>query len=149
MIAWAKPVPPVLPVKKVNGAEVVGSIPALATAASTFVTTFATLTFATPTVLMSAAVIVACSSVLEIKVVDLTLPLNFTTEAGTKFAPLTTTVKSPPPFTAEPGVSTLMVGGGKAAVRVRLPEEPPAGAGLNTATFARPTDPMSLAEIAA
>ena len=59
----------------------------------------------------------ACSSVLETRVVAFAIALNFTTEIGTKFAPLLM-VKSPPPFTAGAwGVINLMVGGENAAER--------------------------------
>src|SRR5215471_151422 len=141
-ITCAKAGPPVLPVKNVNGLEVVGSMPAFA-AVLTWVTTLTTVTLDTPTALMSAAVIVVCSCVLETKVVALGLPLKFTTEEGTKFVPVTVTVKSPPPCTAEPGVRSVILGGGKAAVNVNLPEVPPAGVGLNTVTEESPTLLMS------
>jgi hypothetical protein len=92
---------------------------------------------------------VACNSVLETNVVARGLPLKFTTEEGTKFDPVTLTVKAPLPSTTEPGVSPLMLGGGNADVKVKLPEVPPAGVGFNTVTARRPTLAMSAGGIAA
>lgn len=146
----AKPCPPVVPVKNVNGLDVVGSMPPFTSfLISGLDTTLKTVIFDAPTALMSAAVIVACNCVLEMKVVVRGLPLNLTTDEGTKLLPVTVTVKSAPPRTAELGVSDLMVGGGKAAVKFKEPEMPPAGAGLNTVTDERPTVFMSAEVMAA
>ena len=56
-----------------------------------------TVTLAEPRVAMSAALIVALSWVGLTKVVARPAPFHWTTEAGTKFAPLTMSVKLGPP----------------------------------------------------
>jgi hypothetical protein len=62
-------------------------------------------TIAVPAVPMSAAVIAACTLVLETKVVGRELPFHSTIEDDIKFDPVTISVKAAPPATAELGFS--------------------------------------------
>ncbi len=74
------------------------------------------------TLATSAAVIAACSCVLETNVVVRALPLNCTTDAGTKFVPVKVIVNAALPATAEPGVIWAIVGGGPVGGARKYPE---------------------------
>ncbi len=108
-----------------------------------------TVTWAVPAVAMSAAVIAAVNWVEETKVVVRFDPFQRTTDLATKLLPLTVSVKAGPPAAAEEGLRLLVVGAGLLIVKVRAPEVPPPGAGLNTVTEAVPAVAMSAAVIAA
>ncbi len=108
-----------------------------------------TVTWAVPAVAMSAAVIAAVNWVEETKVVVRFDPFHRTTEPATKLLPLTVSVKAGPPAVAEEGLRLVVVGTGLLIVKVRAPEVPPPGVGLNTVTEAVPAVAMSAAVIAA
>src|SRR6476646_2844345 len=93
----ANPVLPVTPIRNVKPEErpLLGS---------------RTLTVATSTVTTSAAGIVACNSVDEMKVVTRALPLNCTTDEFVKFVPCTVNVKLLSPTIAEPGFRNVITG---------------------------------------
>src|SRR6476469_5671428 len=74
------------------------------------------------TLAISAAVIAACNCVLETNVVVRALPLNCTTDAGTKFVPVRVIVNAALPATAEPGVIWTIVGGGPVGGTRKYPE---------------------------
>src|SRR5438445_12276203 len=75
-----------------------------------------------PTLATSAAVIAACNWVLDTNVVVRVLPLNCTTDAGTKFVPVRVMVNAALPATAEPGVIWAIVGGGPVGGSMKYPE---------------------------
>jgi hypothetical protein len=110
-----------------------------------------TVTEAVPAVVMSAAVIWACSCVLLTNVVVRSLPFQRTTEVTAKFVPVAVSVKAAPPATALVGEIELRVGTGLVAVMVNVfaAEVPPPGVGLNTVTEALPVAATSLARICA
>ena len=108
-----------------------------------------TVTGTVPLVAMSAAVICACSWVLDTKVVGRALPFQCTVESETKFVPLTVSVKPAPPTTAELGFMDAAVGEGLPMVKVSVFEVPPPGAGVETVTEAVPLAAMSALAICA
>jgi hypothetical protein len=69
-----------------------------------------TVTEAVPPAAMSAAVICACSWVLDTKVVGRALPFQCTVESETKFVPLTVSVKLALPTDAELGLNDATAG---------------------------------------
>src|SRR4051794_25754367 len=93
----ANPVPPVTPIRNVEPDEG----PLLESR---------TVIVATPTVVTSAALIVACNFVDEMKVVTRALPLNCTTDELVKFTPCTVKVKLSAPTIAEPGFRKVITG---------------------------------------
>src|SRR5437660_138860 len=107
-------------------------------------------TAAVPTGAMSAARIVACSSTALTNIVARGLPFQSTTEAATKFVPLTIRVKPAVPALALLGDSELIVGtrlGGMLIVNVRALDVPPPGLGEKTRTAAVPAIARSAAVI--
>ena len=112
-----------------------------------------TVKLALPGVAMSAAVIAACSCVLETKVVVRSTPFQRTVETPlTKLVPLTVSVKAGPPAVVDAGFKLLSVATGLGAgsiVKVRALDSPPPGALLKTVTLAVPAEAISAAVIAA
>ena len=110
-----------------------------------------TVTFTVPAVAISPAGIVAtiCVPVTEVGVIAGLVP-KFTVAPATKPVPVRVNVKAAPPSVAEAGASEVRVGA-EAAIIVndRLPDVPPPGAGLVTATVAVPAVAISAAVIAA
>src|SRR5215471_4046903 len=99
MTDTAKLLPALEPMKKVEPAEV-----------PPFATGFWTLRKAVPAEVMSAALMVAVSCVLEPKVVVRPEPLNRTCADGSKLLPFTVMVKELPPARAELGLSSVITG---------------------------------------
>ena len=108
-----------------------------------------TVTETVPLAAMSAAVICACSWVLDTKVVGRALPFQFTVESEIKFVPFTVSVKAAPPATAELGFMDAAVGEGLPMAKVSALEVPPPGAGVETVTEAVPPAAMSALPICA
>src|SRR6516162_6195027 len=75
-----------------------------------FAAGLATAMLAAPTAEMSTDVRAACSSVDETKAVVKAVPLNCTTDAGTKFVPGTVKLGGAPRVTAELGFKSEIVG---------------------------------------
>src|SRR5581483_1102793 len=99
MTDTANPFPPVVPIKKVEPADVP---PLLAG--------FATVMIAVPAAATSAALIAASNCVLDIKVVLRAAPLNWIWAAGSKLLPFTVSVKAAAPAIAELGLSSVITG---------------------------------------
>ena len=95
-----------------------------------------TVTWAVPVATRSLAGMLAVSRVALTKVVVRLLPFHCTTEAGTKLAPVTVSVKAGPPSWTLLGASDESEGTGLTALTVkgRALEVPPPGAGVNTVT---------------
>ena len=108
-----------------------------------------TVTFATPTAAMSAAVMAAFKVVLETNVVACAEPFHSTVEDEMKLLPDTIRVKAAPPMMAEPGVNEVIPGTAGVIVNVRTEEVPPPGEGLTTVTLAVPVEVTSPAVMAA
>jgi hypothetical protein len=108
---------------------------------------FTTVTLEVPTVVTSAAVIIAVSVELETKVVARDEPFHSTTEPDTKFVPLTVRVKSELPAEVEVGFSESLVGTGLLIVNVSTFEVPPPGVGFTTVTGRLPPVARSEARI--
>jgi hypothetical protein len=110
-----------------------------------------TATWAVPADVMSAAVTAACNCVALTNVVVRFAPFHWTTELLMNPLPLTVSVKAAPPAVALVGEIEVIAGTGLGAVMVNgeLPEVPPPGAGLKTATCAVPAAAMSAAVTAA
>src|SRR5207302_15154 len=107
---------------------------------------------AVPAVAMSGAEITAVSCVADTYDRKSAVQVQRTTEAVTKFVPVTVSVNCAPPATTDAGLSAVVVGIGllgAVIVKVCGFEVPPPGAGLNTVTGAVPAVAMSAAEIAA
>jgi hypothetical protein len=83
-----------------------------------------TVTVAVPLAAMSAAVMAACSWVVDPKVVGRALPFQFTVESEIKFVPLTVSVKLALPTGAELGLSDATVGTGLLEVVGLKPLQP-------------------------
>ena len=107
----------------------------------------ATVTGTEPAVAMSAAVIVARSSVALTKVVERGAPFHRTTDDATKLLPVTVSVKAGPPAMALLGSSAVATGTGFGAVIVNViaVDVPPPGAGVTTVTGTAPAVGMSAA----
>lgn len=114
-----------------------------------------TVTLAAPALAMSLAGIVAVNCALLLKVVARSAPFQRTTAPLTKLAPLTVSVKLPPPAVAWLGLSAARLGVGLGCgliVKVNafdVPPPPLTFAGLKTVTLAAPTLAKSLAGRAA
>jgi hypothetical protein len=104
----AKLLPPVVPTKNV---EELDTPPALV---------LETVTLAVPALEMLLEVTIACSCVLERKVVAKAFPFHWTTAEDTKFVPVTVIVSGPPPTTAELGLRVVMLGGGGGGVTAKF-----------------------------
>src|SRR5205823_1965610 len=91
----------------------------------------------------------AVSCVLLTKVVVRAAPFQRTSEAATKFVPVTVSVKAAPPAVPALGASVDSVGTGALMVNVSAPDVPPPGAGLNTVTEAVPGSARAAPPIAA
>src|SRR5712691_9016337 len=83
---------------------------------------------------MSAAVICAVNWLLLTNVVARSLPLKRTTELLLKLAPLAVSVKAASPAVSLAGEMPVSVGAGLLTVNSIVPEVPPPGVGLKTAT---------------
>ena len=111
-----------------------------------------TITGNDPIVATSDGRIAAVSCVALIKVVALEAPLNFTTDAPTKFDPLTVNVNAPDPADTVAGCRVVIAGTGLFAaetMKVRAFEVPPPGVGLVTVTGCEVAVATSVARIAA
>lgn len=93
-----------------------------------------TVTGNVPAVWMAEAGIEAVTCAEPTKVVVSAVPLNFTTDVGTKPEPLTVRVNAAPPVVAFEGESEPSKGDGLFTVKFREPEVPPPGDGLVTVT---------------
>src|SRR5262245_60352075 len=100
---------------------------------------------------MSVAEISAVNCVLVTKVVVRSESFQRTTDALTKFVPVTVRVKLDDPAATEAGLRLVIVGNGLAGDTTKPTslDSPPPGAGLNTIILAGPAAAMSIAEIAA
>src|ERR1700719_3946338 len=127
-VITAKFVPPVVPTKNVDPAE----IPPLAGGLETVM-------LATPALAMSAESMDACKLVLETNTVVRALPFHCTAEPGPKFFPVTVNVKLALPATAELGLNSVILGGGTLIVKGKPLDAPPPGPGFATVTVAAPT----------
>jgi len=110
---------------------------------------FDTVTIAVPAAAMSAAVMAACNSVLETKVVVRALPFHCTVEEETKFVPATINVNAAVPTSSELGFKEEIVGTGLSIVKIAAAEVPPPGPGVTTVTIAVPPVTMSAVVMAA
>jgi len=110
---------------------------------------FVTEMFAMPVPAASAAVRLACNVVLETNVVGRALPFSRTVDVETKPVPVTVTVKSGLPCGIKLGFRLAAVGSGLFTAKLILPETPPPGAGLLTATLFTAAVATSAAVIAA
>ena len=88
----------------------------------------------------SAAVISAVRWAASTKVVTRSLPLNLTTEPGTKLEPLTVSVKPLPPAVTLIGERASIMGIGFSTVNPTASELPPPGVGLATVMRNAPAD---------
>ena len=112
---------------------------------------FVTVTFTVPAEPISAAGIVATTWVpVTDEGVIAGLDPKFTVAPATKPVPVRVNVKAAPPAVAEVGAREVRAGAEAALiVNDRLPDVPPPGAGLVTATVAAPAVAISAAVIAA
>jgi hypothetical protein len=111
-----------------------------------------TVTFTTPPVAMSAAVMAAVTCVALTKVVVFAAPLKLTTDEETKFVPVAVSVKAAPPAVALVGEMEVNVGTGLLAtltLKFTAVEVPPPGAAFVTVTGKDPAEAISDARIAA
>jgi len=96
-----------------------------------------TVTFAVPTVAMSAALILAVNRVLDTNVVVRADPFQRTVDTPLRRpVPFTVRVKADPPTVADAGLKLLMFGTGLLIRKNTKFESPPPGVLLNTSTFA-------------
>lgn len=96
---------------------------------------FVTAIFAIPVAAASAAVKPACNVVLEIKVVGRALPFSRIVDVETNPVPVTVTVNAGLPCGTKGGLRLATVGSGLLTAKSTLPESPPPGGGLLTATL--------------
>jgi uncharacterized membrane protein YedE/YeeE len=110
---------------------------------------FVTVTDGVPAAAISPAVIAAVSCVELTNVVVRAAPLKLTTDAASKFVPLTVNVNAAPPAVALVGESVVIVGAGLFTVKLTAAEVPPPGAAFTTVTGNVPAVAISAAVIAA
>src|SRR5438270_10229328 len=91
-----------------------------------------TLICAVPPDARSADVIVACNCEADTKIGLRGLPLNRTTDVGTKFVPLTVVVEAGDPAVTTAGATLVIVGTGFVTRNETALEVPPPGAGFTT-----------------
>src|SRR6185437_3811073 len=147
MTVNANPAPAVVPVKKLKEFEVGPT--AAKPEAAVVVIGFTTVIFTAPVLAIWAAVTCACSSVSETNVVVIAVPLNRTVAPDRNPVPLTVRVKSAPPATADPGVTSVIAGAGIVIVKFCAFEAPPPGVGLATVMASTPVADASAALIEA